>query len=253
MTPALTALRQELAAWRAEGHVPQFWWRDDDAVAATTALDEMIAFSMRFEVDVHLAVIPKHAEASLVEVCAAHPELVPMVHGWAHDNHAPKGQKKAEFGHPRPALEADAAAGLERLRSLFGSRLLPCFVPPWNRITPELLPVLPRLGYGAVSTFTPRSTRLAAPGLVQINTHIDPINWRDGGGLADVDGMVLSAVRVLRDGRLAAEVEAEPLGVLTHHLVQDTETWGFVAGLFEVLLEGGAEVASLFEVRNRFP
>ena len=68
---------------------------------------------------------------------------------------------------------------------VFGQAASPVFVPPWNRIAPALLPRLRALGFRGLSTFR-RSPRRAqpAPGLAQINTHLDPIDWRGGRGLA---------------------------------------------------------------------
>jgi hypothetical protein len=47
MTTDWTPLRKELAIWRAEGLTLPLWWRDDDAVTATAALDRLVALSYR--------------------------------------------------------------------------------------------------------------------------------------------------------------------------------------------------------------
>ena len=82
-------------------------------------------------------------------------------------------------------------------------------------------------------------SKFAADGLLQVNTHLDPVAWKSGGGLLDPS---------LLDAQLAAELEApqmgsadnsEPYGLLTHHLVQDDATWAFTAKLVEMLLESG--------------
>lgn len=244
---------RELAAWRAAGLDLPIWWRDDDAVAATPALDRLAALSDRVGVPVHLAVIPKLAEASLVDVCRDTGAFIPMVHGWAHRNHAPLLAKKAEFGHPRPDLHAEAEAGLARISALFRADVLKVFVPPWNRIDARFVRDLPEIGFVGLSTFTPRKAREAAPGLVQINTHIDPIHWRGGGGLVATERLVLQIAGLLIDRREGRADRAEPLGLLTHHLVHDAAIWGFAEECLQVLLDGGARVADLYGVQDALP
>lgn len=244
---------RELAAWRSAGLDLPIWWRDDDAVAATAALNRLAALSAKTGVPVHLAVIPKDAAPSLVEVCRTTGAFVPMVHGWAHKNHAPLLAKKAEFGHPRPDLRTEAEAGLARMSALFGADVLKVFVPPWNRIDAGFVRELPGIGYLGLSTFTPRKAREAAPGLVQINTHIDPIHWRRGGGLVTADRLVAQIAGLLQDRREGRADRAEPLGLLTHHLVHDAAIWGFTEACLQVLLDGGARVADLHGVQDALP
>lgn len=238
-------LKNEMALWRGDGLDLPLWWRDDDAVTCTPALDHLSGVSARLGLPVHLAVIPERADRSLADQCRRERNLIPMVHGWAHANHAPEGQKKAEFGYPRVDLEDDAMRGITRLQALFGPDLLPVFVPPWNRITADIIPALAPMGYVALSTFTPRAQRLAAPDLVQINTHIDPIDWRGGGGLVSPDLLVGRVVETLMSRREGRTNAAEPLGVLTHHLVHDAAIWEFTQGLIETLLQGGARAVDL--------
>ncbi|MFC6688185.1 polysaccharide deacetylase family protein [Jhaorihella thermophila] len=240
MTPDWTVLTEELARWRAVGLTLPLWWRDDDAVAMTPALERLAALSARLGMPLHLAVIPAHADETLAEAVAAHPNLVPLVHGWTHENHAPAEEKKAEFGahRPRAAMRADTELALARTQALFGARLRPVFVPPWNRIAPDLLPDLAAQGYAAVSTFTPRKTPLAAPGLLQINTHLDPIAWKTTRGLADPDTLIAQIARQLADRREGRADNAEPYGVLTHHLVHDDAIWSFAETLLARLLDG---------------
>lgn len=253
MTADWSPLHAELSAWRAENRTLAFWWRDDDAIAATPALTRLTELAENLNVPAHLAVIPKHATSRLVSTCARHPLLIPLVHGWSHENHAPEGQKKAEFGHPRSDLKADAAKGLARMSELFGQAYLPCFVPPWNRMAPDLAVALPDLGYTCLSTFTPRAARLVVPGLVQINTHIDPIHWRGGGGLVDADVLLAQVTDMLKKRRHGLNDAAEPLGLLTHHLVHTEEIWSFVKALTLTLLDGGAIPVNLLDLKDNLP
>ena len=68
---------------------------------------------------------------------------------------------------------------------------------------------------------------MPVPGLVQINTHIDPIFWRGTRGLVPPDTLVAQTVSLLRDRRQGRADRDEPLGYLTHHLVHDADIWEF--------------------------
>lgn len=240
MTPDWTPLDRELDRWSAAGLTLPFWWRDDDVVAPTDALGALAALSDLTGIPVHLAVIPAHVSPTLADLLATQPDLIPVVHGWAHENHAPEGQKKAEFGahRPLPEMAAQARDGLDRLRALFGAALRPMFVPPWNRIAPEMIQTLPALGYRMISTFTPRQAAVAAPGLVRINTHLDPIDWRGSRSLADPDRLIAQMAQQLADRREGRADAAEPYGLLTHHLVHDAAIRDFTTALLTRLRAG---------------
>ncbi len=245
MTVDWHPLEQELAEWRREGlHLP-LWWRDDDAVEPTAALDRLARLAEALGLPVHIAVIPDLASDALAKTVSTAPSLIPVVHGWRHENRAPEGAKKAEFGHSRRDAEGEITAGLARLETLFGADLLPVFVPPWNRIDSGLAPILALAGYRAVSTYGPRKTAYAAAGLLQINTHIDPVFWRGHRSLADPATLVHGIVENLRARRNGDADAHEPLGFLTHHLVHTEDVWRFSADCLAVLLDGGAQMADL--------
>ena len=124
MTVDWSLLTSELALWRAENRPLPIWWRDDDAIEDTPELTTLLTLSERLNCPVHLAVIPKPATPELVTACRNVKNAVPVVHGWTHQNHAPVGQKKAEFGHPRLAALDETSAALARMRDLFGENLL---------------------------------------------------------------------------------------------------------------------------------
>lgn len=233
-----TPLRSELAQWRADGLELPFWWRDDDAIAPTEALEQLASLSAATEIPVHLAIIPKAATGALalnLPKC-----FVPVVHGWAHVSYTSDGDKNAEFGEGRSASAAltDASHGLKRLQELFGGRLAPMFVPPWNRIAADVVAGLAEAGFSAVSTYNPRKAALAAPGLAQINTHIDPIFWRGHRGLVDTETLLSQMVALLQDRRAGLSASQEPLGYLTHHLVHDADIWEFSRQFLQEVCEG---------------
>ncbi|MFC3614426.1 polysaccharide deacetylase family protein [Lutimaribacter marinistellae] len=237
-----TALDRELAQWQSDSRTIPLWWRDDDAVAVTRALERLATLSARLNLPVHLAVIPAGAEPELADFVHATEHLIPVQHGWSHANHATGGRKKAELGADRPTSEVlrELGQGHERMKTLFGKRFSPMLVPPWNRIAPEVVEGLPRLGFSHLSTYTPRAARLAAPGLVQVNTHIDPIDWKGTRGLVPPDRVIAGLVSTLEDRRSGKTDPEEPLGLLTHHLVHDEAIWDFTGALLERLLTGPA-------------
>jgi len=240
MTPDWAELDAELARWRMAGLILPIWWRDDDAVAPGPALDRLRALAEAHDFPVHLAVIPNGATQALADLVHSTRHLIPVVHGWAHFSHAQKDDKKAEFGAHRRLVDMqdEVAQGLARLCKLFGARLVPMFVPPWNRIAPGLVAELPVSGFRALSTFTPRTARFAAPGLEQINTHLDPVAWKAGRGLVEPGTLIAQLVRQLADRRNGAADNTEPYGILTHHLVHDEAVWAFTAMLLTRLIAG---------------
>lgn len=207
----------------------QVWWRDDDAVAASPALDSLLALSRSVGAPVGIAAIPAKLEPSLPARLRDEPGARILVHGFRHANHAAAGRKSAEFGSDRcfELLSTDAAAGLTRVRELAGDVSLPVFVPPWNRISRELASALAPLGYGGLSTFGPRHL---VPGLKVVNTHLDPVDWR--GTRSAIDPARLAAAL---EQALAASDDPGPIGLLTHHLMFDESLWRLTVALVEVL------------------
>ncbi len=228
----LNPLIDALARATDEGRTTLLWWRDDDAVAHPPALDRLLALAARTGWPVALAAIPARAEPSLAARVAEEAGVDLLVHGLAHANHAPADAKKAEFGPHRPlaALQTDAADALALAKTRLGPRLLPVLVPPWNRIAPALPEALPALGYRGLSAASPLP---AVPGLVQAHAAIDPIAWHAGGGLADPAAVMARAVRAVAEGG--------PVGLLTHHLVQDAATWDFCERVLDGLAAHAAK------------
>ena len=239
MTLDWTPLRTALAACRRDGVALPFWWRDDDAVSATPALDRLAEMAAQAGLPVHLAIIPAHADETLARDMDTQ-VLIPVVHGWAHADHSEGTDKKSEFLTERGNAVPEAAKAIEQMRALFGTELRPMFVPPWNRINGQVIAALPAQGYTALSTFGPRSAVHAAPGLVQINTHIDPIWWKGTRDLAEPAQLIAQAAHHLDARRTGDEDATEPFGFLTHHLVHTDAIWAFCAAFVAEMLDGGA-------------
>ena len=228
-------LEAELDAWSEEGRIATLWWRDDDARGPGPELERLLRIRSRHRVPLSLAVIPERLDPALAVLLPEGSGVAVLQHGFAHRNHAGSGEKSMELGpqRPRERVLDDVHRGFERLQSTFGEHFLPVLVPPWNRIAAGLLPFLPRCGLRGLSTFAPRKRPDPAPGLREVNTHVDVIEWRgvrrgrEGGVLARE---VAGHLRARREGRVDAE---EPTGVLTHHLDHDEGAWDFVEALLE--------------------
>jgi len=225
-------LARELDAWGEAGLDASFWWRDDDAVAPSAALDRLLDTAGETGVPLALAVIPKDAEPALAARLDGHgAEVGVLQHGYAHANHAGDGDKKIELGRERPAeiVIAELAVGWEQIAKLFGARALPVMVPPWNRIAAHLVPMLPEMGYRGLSTFEARSRAEAVRGLAQVNTHVDVIDWPGSRGFVGVDAALGAALEHLTARRAGAADRDEPTGLLTHHRAHDAPASAFVA------------------------
>lgn len=227
---ARDALVAVLDARREAAQPATLWLRDDDACEATPALASLLDLAGFHGVAPVIAAIPERARPSLIEALAGSRARL-AVHGAAHRNHAPAGEKKRELGpdRPLPVMLAELRAAHRRLADLAGDRFLPMLVPPWNRIAPGLVPRLAGLGFAVLSTFGPRPAGPAIPGLSRINTHVDLIDWRGGRKAhppGDLYARLARAVGAPRPGR-----DDEPIGILSHHLVHDDAAWAFLNDL----------------------
>jgi len=227
-----TDLRIEIQRWNDAGRVVEFWWRDDDASEPTTALLRLVALAAQAQVPLALAVIPDAVRPGLF------PTLDPrwvrvLQHGCDHVDRAAAGQKKTEFPATEPVEQAlvRLQAGWERLQGAAASRVL---VPPWNRIGSSALPGrLASAGYRGLSRFGARAREPSLPGLVQVNTHVDLIDWHGTRGFAGADPVLRAALAHLRARREGRADPREPTGWLTHHLVHDEACWDFLQRLFD--------------------
>jgi len=227
---AWNALAAELDAWTAAGRPATLWWRDDDAGAASPALARLLALARA--APLAIAAIPAEAGPGLAAAIEPGARVRVLQHGYAHRNHAAPGAKKCELGAGRARGEVldELARGGERLRSLLPAAHLPVLVPPWNRIDPTLLAALPACGLRGLSTFGPRPAA-AAPGLAQVNTHCDPIDWRGSRGFVGEARALGALVDHLAARRLGGADAGEPTGLLTHHRELDEDGWRFVERL----------------------
>jgi hypothetical protein len=200
----------------------EFWWRDDDASTASPALKRALDLSSKHRLPLALAVIPEAAQPDLFGLL--HDRVTVLQHGTDHRNRAAAGEKKTEYpGHePLPAALARIGSGMDKLRGQPG--FLPVLTPPWNRIRKDLLDKLPGLGIRGISLYGAQPRREAAPGLPQVNTHVDIVAWRAGRRFIGEQQAIAQAIKWLAVGG--------PVGWLTHHAMHDGAAWDFLERLF---------------------
>lgn len=229
-----TELDEELARWADGGRAAEFWWRDDDAETATPALERLLALRSAHDLPIGIAVIPATMHPALPQRLLDEPAAVTVLqHGYAHQNHASAAEKTIELGPHRPApiVIGELGAGQLALTQAVGPRFLPVLVPPWNRIAPALVPALPEIGFRGISAFGLRTRAQPVRGLQQVNTHVDPIAWRTTRRFVGVASALAALIEQLRLRRTAAAspvLATEPIGLLTHHLVNDDDSWTFL-------------------------
>lgn len=250
---AWTDLSAELDLWADAGQVATFWWRDDDAVAPTPALDRLLNLRRETEVPLAIAVIPAMAEPTLGDALSDDGIDV-LQHGYAHKSHREPPAKKAELGEDRALwdIAGELADGRGRMFDVFGDDgWVEAMVPPWNRIDDPVTALLPGLGFHGLSTFKPRAAAEPVPGLTAVNTHVDIVDWegaRDFAGNEAVLGAAISHLAARREGRADRD---EATGLLTHHLAHDDGCWDFI-GEF-IAATAGHAAARWVSARSLFP
>jgi hypothetical protein len=230
-------LQHELDLWTDAGLKASFWWRDDDAVSATSQLEILDQLSQTFGVPVSIAVIPARLDESLPNFIQGQSHFSVLQHGYSHTSHATKGVKKIELGGERSldSIETELSLGHQILTHAFPEHFVPVVVPPWNRIEPRTYKILQTVGLTGISIVRARKSTYVVPGLLQVNTHLDPISWRHGRGFIGSQIAIALLHQHLYLRRTTDRCRDEPTGLLTHHLDQNDMVWRFCRSLFKHL------------------
>ena len=131
---------------------------------------------------------------------------------------------------------AELEQGQQQLKALLGQRFVEVLVPPWNRLSDELIAQLHAIEMVGLSTLGPRS-QLTQSGLALNNVHIDLINWKQGRCFAGDTAVLGQLIEHLRRRRLGLEDADEATGLMSHHLAHDQGCWDFCQQLFEFLAD----------------
>jgi hypothetical protein len=227
----LCPLVAELDKWPAADPAT-FWWRDDDAVRPSDALDRLleVADGRPFA----LATVPFEVTAALAGRLHTEKHVTIFQHGWKHQNHAVKGSN-SEYpaGRSLRQVAHELAKGHAKLSELFGSAFAPVFTPPWHGFDASYTPLLEGAGFRALSLKgrRPLETKEVLP---QNNVHCVPIVWSNPPGFGNPARYIGQLVQHLALRR-AGDDREEATGVLTHHLVQTPESLEFVRGILDVI------------------
>jgi hypothetical protein len=223
-------LRAALDGVAARGEAIRVWWRDDDAGRDHPALMRLLDLAERQDAPLALAVVPMWLEADAHARIAASPNATVLQHGFAHANHAPPEGRSIELGgRDLETILSELERGRVLLADAFGCSFLAVLVPPWNRLDAGLIARLTGSGFVGLSALGRRTGAEAAPGLAQINVHLDPVDWR-GTRLFVGETAALSRLITVLD-------PDEPVGILSHHLAMDEAGWAFLERLLGVLAE----------------
>ena len=162
-----------------------------------------------------LAVIPARLSGDLVEVLAAAAQCTVLQHGIEHRNHAPRGRTKLRAGcasavgrrrrGARPRTGAAAAAFGDRVPA--GARA--ALEPDRARARGD---ARGRSAIAGCRRSRLAASALAAPGVVQCNTHVDPIAWRRGRVFVGADEAAAGLAAHLALRRQRRVDPAEPTG-----------------------------------------
>ncbi|VBB69590.1 Mll3258 protein [invertebrate metagenome] len=223
-------LDREIACWGAQGRTVTLWWRDDDAAVPDSKLDRLLTIAAAADLPVALAVIPHSMSSSLAERLACADKACTLQHGFAHANHAAAGKPENEHGVERTLEERleELADGRKRMEAL--PRFVPVLVPPWNRLPYDLLSHLPTIGLYGVSVWGPRLCTWPAPGVQQVDVHVDVMDW-DTRRFCGLNRGLTQLIGHLRARRLGSVDADEPTGVMTHHSFHDEAAWVFLTEL----------------------
>ena len=230
---AWQAFFEEIARWHDAGRTAEFWWRDDDAARPHPALSRLLGLAQRTSTPLALAVIPLQAEKEIFEDTGSFVSI--LQHGTDHANRAGANGKKTEFNAAEAPAAAIArlAAARAQLQAQAGKSFLAVLAPPWNRLPQHLAPHLAAAGFCGLSQYGPRTRADVTPGVRQVNTHVDLVAWRSGGGFIGAELALAAATGHLAAKRMAAADPGEATGWLTHHAAHDEGAWSFLERLFE--------------------
>lgn len=241
-------LAAELDDWALAGRRAEFWWRDDDAVADTPELDQLL--SCAGPTPVALAVIPGLVETSLPNKLGQHPAVTVLQHGWRHHNHAAEGpNSEYPAGRDLRHVATEFADGRRRLSEYFPDHYIPVFAPPWHGFDDSYVLALQSAG---LSAFSRKGARPAATlgELNLTNIHCVPILWTDPPSFDDDATYLRALLDHLRGKRNGVLDPDEPTGVLTHHLVQNARSYEFMSRLSQMIWDHPA--ATWLDARQIF-
>jgi hypothetical protein len=215
-------LDHELAIWRRAWRTPILWWRDDDCRQPTWRLDRLLNVSAGLPMT--LAVIPDQDLKPLARHLEDHKQVSIAQHGVDHENRLPIPGPRSEF--PRALTQEQINTWVQAGRNrLSAAGLEPhLFVPPWNEADDRLITAISSARYATYSIGIYGEPR---GGLDHVGAQVDVLRWKHAPRFRG-RSRILEAMRLQLEKRRLAGRFDEPIGLLTHHLDHDEETWQFL-------------------------
>ena len=226
---------RECVARRQEAGLPaEFWWRDDDLVGKSEKFRRLGQLSQQTGIVPLVSVIPAQADAGLGDLVRQFPQIVFCQHGYGHANHEPPHAPKSEFGagRGRAAVQADIAAGRERMDAIFGHDHAAVFVAPWNRFPPEYAAILVDERFCGYSGYRGEASVESDGKLRCADVDIDVLNWGDPPSVLDPETIVARLTDILGS---AEPGRSRPIGILTHHRAIAAPDWSSVEAVFALI------------------
>jgi hypothetical protein len=112
---------------------------------------------------------------------------------------------------------------------------LPVLVPPWNRFATELTALLTKTGITGLSSMASHMPANLPAGVTAIDVHVDLTAWQRDRGFIGTSEALTGLIGHLRTRRLGLAERASATGILTHHLVMDRATAGFLDRLLATI------------------
>lgn len=224
-------LIEELDQWLKEGRTANFWWRDDGVGKLNNQLERLLGLRKKLDVSLALSTIPTLVNSLFWSRLTQENCITILQNGYSHHNFADTFEPKTELNGTRPLehIIADLAVGMQKLAQ--HPQAIPVLVPPWNHIAPQLVPLLPEIGYRGLSSLDHRPRLTLPPGLKQYNVHIAPVEQlknKDSGGFLGTELSIKRATKNLKDRRNKKNSDGDIIGLLSQHAIQDEDTWVFI-------------------------
>ena len=220
---ARSILALELSRWRRLGQQPVLWWRDDDALQPTAALDRLL--DLAGDLPLSLAIVPGGDLEGLARRLAQARNLTVSQHGIDHCNRRPPGAAPNEYPEGTTVAVVAQQIGAARLKMEKAGLTPRFYAPPWNQIDEILSDALCLAGFSSLSA-AQDSRRV--DNVTRIDSHLDILRWKPRSRFRGQTRVTLSLARLLRRRRRAGNYAA-PIGLLTHHLAHDEPAWSFLA------------------------
>ena len=228
-------LARELDLWAEAGRVARFWWRDDDAIAPTPALTQLLDLSDAHRIEVAVAVIPATASDALAGRASSRADT---------PRSCSTAMRTRTMRRPASRRSNAAASGRSTRCSASSARAgggsQSCSARAPSRSSPRRGTAssgrcstrLGEAGFRGASAYGPRARdgRGARPRRRQCACRSDelaraPLRRRR-------QGAERRSRRAQGAARRGATEADEPLGLLTHHLDHDAELWDFLDDFF---------------------